>query len=91
MTGRTTIRLPDDLLLRAKHKAAADGRTLTSLIEEGLRLVVNEKRRKTTAKPAQLPVSKATGGLLPGVDITRFSDIQGADDIEYMARSQRTK
>jgi len=31
---RTTVRLPDDLLLRAKRKAAEEGRTLTSLIEE---------------------------------------------------------
>jgi hypothetical protein len=29
-------------------------------------------------------VSKATGGLRPGVDLTRFSDIQGLDDLEYM-------
>jgi hypothetical protein len=31
---RTTVRLPHDLLARAKGKVAAGGRTLTSLIEE---------------------------------------------------------
>jgi hypothetical protein len=59
MSKRTTIHLPADLLKCAKHKAAAEGRTLTSLIEEGMRLVLTKKR-------VTLPVSKATGGLLPG-------------------------
>ena len=35
MSKRTTVRLPEDLLKRAKRKAAAEGRTLTSLIEKG--------------------------------------------------------
>jgi predicted DNA binding CopG/RHH family protein len=39
MAERTTVRLPEDLVARAKRKAAAEGRTLTSLIEDGLRLV----------------------------------------------------
>ena len=42
MTERTTVRLPKDLLIRAKRKAAAERRTLTSLIEEGLRAVTAE-------------------------------------------------
>jgi predicted transcriptional regulator len=33
---RTTVRLRDDLLKRAKRRAAAEGRTLTSIIEEGV-------------------------------------------------------
>jgi toxin-antitoxin system PIN domain toxin len=41
-TERTTVRLPPELLRRAKRKAAAEGRTLTSLIEDGLWLVVAE-------------------------------------------------
>src|ERR1700732_5175022 len=50
MTERTTIRLPDELLTRAKRKAAAEGRTLTSLIEQGLRLVVSDKSKSRSAK-----------------------------------------
>lgn len=42
MTERTTIRLPQELLSRAKRKAVAEHRTLTSLIEERLRLLVSE-------------------------------------------------
>lgn len=86
MAERTTVRLPEDLVARAKRKAAAEGRTVTSLIEDGLRLVTAENRRPAEAKRVLPRVSKATGGLRPGVDLTRFSDIQGLDDLEYMER-----
>lgn len=69
---RTTIRLRDDLLKRAKKKAAAEGRTLTSLVEEGLLLVLTgakEPKRKRIC----LPVSKASGGVCPGVDLNQAS------------------
>ena len=36
-----------------------------------------------------LPVSKATGGLWPGVDLTRFSDIEEMDDLEYVERMKQ--
>ena len=41
MIERTTVRLPRELLARAKRKAVAERRTVTSLIEEGLRFVVD--------------------------------------------------
>ena len=55
---------------RARRTAAAEGHTL---------------------KPAQPkrvlpPVSKATGGLLPGVDLTDLHQLQKADDIEAVLR-----
>lgn len=89
MIERTTVRLPRELLRRAKRKAAADGRTLTSLIEAGLRLVVSEK--KATEKPKRVlpPVGKETGGLLPGVDLTKFSNYQELEDLEYVERLKR--
>ena len=86
MNERTTVRLPTELLRRAKRKAAAEGRTLTSLIEDGLRLVVSEDRQKAKRLRGPVPVSKATGGLMPGVDLTKYSDIQGMDDLEYAER-----
>lgn len=90
MVERTTVRLPEDLIRRAKRKAADEGRTLTSLIEDGLRRVVANDRRETEKPQRILPrVSTATGGLLPGVDITKFSDIQGMDDLEYAKRLKR--
>lgn len=91
MTERTTVRLPEDLLARAKRKAAVEGRTLTSLIEDGLRLVVADKRAGAKAKRVLPRISKATGGLLPGVDITSFSAIQEMDDLEYVERMKHFK
>ena len=43
MAERTTVRLPDDLVRRAKRKALAEGRSLTSLIEDGLRRVLDDR------------------------------------------------
>lgn len=91
MAERTTVRLPEELLLRAKRKAAAEGRTLTALIEDGLRLVTAESRRPEKRKRVLPPISKASGGVRPGIDLTRFSDIQGLDDLEYVERMKRFK
>jgi hypothetical protein len=73
---RTTIRLSDDLLRRAKKKAAEQGRTLTSLVEEGLKTVLAESKplRRTRVR---LPVSRASGGTLSGVDLNQSSDLEG--------------
>ena len=58
MIERTTVRLPKDLLTRAKRKALAEDRTLTSLIEEGLRLVVSDTQRKAKSKRCLLYTSR---------------------------------
>ncbi|MEQ1803021.1 MAG: DUF2191 domain-containing protein [Gammaproteobacteria bacterium] len=72
---RTTVRLRSELLKRARERAAADGRTLTSLIEEGLVRVLDESR-PARARKISLPVSRARGGLLPGVDLSRSGDLE---------------
>jgi hypothetical protein len=85
MIKRTTVRLPAELLKKAQRKAAAEGRTLTGLMEEGLRYVVSDKAaREKTARPP-IPVSKETGG--PG--ILSFKDIQELEDREYIERLNR--
>jgi hypothetical protein len=91
MTERTTVRLPEDLLARAKRKAAAEGRTLTSLIEDGLRLVIAENRKAARGKRVMPRVSTASGGPMPGVDLTDFSALQEMDDLEYVERMKRFK
>jgi hypothetical protein len=91
MTERTTVRLPSDLLIRAKRKAAAEGRTLTALIEEGLRSVTAENRKAAKGKRILPPVSKATGGPMPGIDLTDLSALQEMDDLDYVERMKRFK
>lgn len=66
---RTTIRLDDALLERAKREAARRGETLTSLIERGLRLVLARPQTSGARPRVELPVSRAGGGTLPGVDL----------------------
>jgi hypothetical protein len=72
---RTTIRLRDELLKRAKRRAAEENRTLTSLVEEGVALVLARPRKKHRER-VELPVSRASGGVLPGVDLNRSSDLE---------------
>jgi hypothetical protein len=72
---RTTIRLRDELLKRAKRRAAEENRTLTSLVEEGVALVLARPRKKRRPH-VELPVSRASGGVLPGVDLNRSSDLE---------------
>jgi hypothetical protein len=89
---RTTVRLPSELLARARKKAAAEGRTLTSLIEEGLREAVATRPKSKPKRRVELPVSSATGGLLPGVDAANLARYaQELDDIEYVDRMKSFK
>ncbi|MGZ9409587.1 MAG: hypothetical protein ACXW3J_03030 [Methylocystis sp.] len=86
MTERTTVRLPDDLLRRARKKAAADDSTLTSMIEEGLRLVLAGERPPGPAAARYARVSRETGGPAAGVDFPRMRDVDEQDDIERHER-----
>jgi hypothetical protein len=88
MKKRTTVRLPSDLLSRAKRKAAAEGRTLTSLIADGLRMAIADNRKSVPAKRMP-PVSKAAGGLLEGIDVADARAMQEIDDIESVQRLTR--
>ena len=80
MTERTTVRLPDELLNRAKRRAADEGRSLSALIEEGLHRLLDEGRPNRRAKRILPPVSKATGGLMPGIDLDDMATLLGAED-----------
>jgi hypothetical protein len=74
---RTTVRIRDDLLRRAKRQAADEGRTLTSLIEEGLTVIL-AKPKAEMRRRVELPVSRASGGVRPGVDLNRSADLEEA-------------
>lgn len=89
MIERTTVRLPRELLARAKRKAATEHRTLTSLIEEGLRLAVAEKPKSAKRERRPLPVSSAVGPPFPGIDISDSATLQEVEDLEYAERLKR--
>jgi hypothetical protein len=91
MIERTTVRLPRELLSRAKRKALAERRTLTSLIEEGLRLVINDNQKKPRPKRILPRYSDAAGGPLPGIDISDSAALQEIEDLEYAERMKHFK
>ena len=65
---KTTVDLPDELLIEAKQKAAAERRPLRALFEEGLRLVLRKQDHKPRKKQVTLITVK--GGLAPDLDLS---------------------
>ena len=66
---RTTVRLDDTLLDRARREAERQGVTLTSLIARGLRLVLANPEKRPKRHHVEIPVCREGGGTLPGVDL----------------------
>lgn len=61
---RTTIEITDELLRRAKEKAAAEGTALRQVVETALRLYLAKPHKKTSYK---LKWRTERGRMLPGV------------------------
>jgi hypothetical protein len=85
MPQRTTVRLPEELMRRAKRKAADEGRSLTALIEDAVRRVVSEAS-DPKGKRVLPRVSTATGGLMPGIDWNDLATLEEMDDLEMLRR-----
>lgn len=91
---RTTVRLPHELLEQAKRRAAAEGTTLTALIEMGLRTVLTRggQRRKKPPSISGMPISRRSGGLLPGTDPIKFrTELEEEEDLEMLRRTLSRK
>ena len=80
---RTTINLPDDLILQAKKAALEADTTLTEIIANALREALARRRGKKDRREFRLTTS-GSGGLLPGVDLDDTSALldimDGLDD-----------
>ncbi|MGO9596212.1 MAG: hypothetical protein ACLQFF_00255 [Steroidobacteraceae bacterium] len=72
---RTTVRLDEGLLELAKREARRRGTTLTALLEQGLRLVLRRPQAGPRQTRVKLPVSRASGGTLPGVDLDNTASL----------------
>ena len=68
MKKKTTVELPEDLVVAAKRQAAERRTTLRSLVERGLR---TELRRGRAPRARRTPIRWVTvdGGLPDGLDI----------------------
>jgi hypothetical protein len=80
---RTTINLPDDLILQAKKAALESDTTLTEIIENALREALAGRRRKKASRQIKI-IPSGSGGLQPGVDLDDTSALldimDGIDD-----------
>ncbi len=77
---RTTVRLDDDLYREVKARAAREGRTVASVLEDAVRVGMR-RPADADAKPF-VNVSFGRGGLMPGVDLSNnaaLSDLLDAD------------
>jgi hypothetical protein len=76
---KTTLDIDDELLIRAKAASARERKSLTTLIEEGLRLRLRRPRvsRKVASR---IPIFTGKGGLVAGVDpLSNRSILDAAD------------
>ncbi|CAN5859428.1 antitoxin VapB48 [soil metagenome] len=65
---RTTLDLDDEVMRTLKRRAAETGRTLTSLVEEALRAMLERGSRPDPAYKLEWTV--VPGGARPGVDLS---------------------
>ena len=66
---KTTIELPDDLLIDAKKRAAELRRPLRALVEEGLRARLARPGKARATKRRKIRWVLVEGGLPPDLDL----------------------
>ena len=66
---KTTIDLPDDLLIAAKKRAAETRTTLRAIFERGLRRELQHSRGARPGRRRPIRWVTAKGGLPPGLDV----------------------
>lgn len=80
---RTTINLPDGLILEAKRAALEQDTTLTEVIGNALREALSKRHRGVPRKKFKI-ITYGEGGVLPGVDLSNTAALldimDGIDD-----------
>jgi len=71
---RTTINLPDDLILQAKKAALEANTTLTEIIANALREALLKGRRKRPRRKIKF-TTYGEGGTFPGIDLDDMSSV----------------
>ena len=78
---RTTVRLPDQLLAKAKQQAAAGGITLNDLIVDAVRASLTTKPGRVSEPPRAWPTFRGDG-VQPGVDLDCNAALEDLMDID---------
>lgn len=76
---KTTLDLDDELIKRAKTQAARERKSLTAIIEEGLRLRLR-RRSSGQSGALDLPVFRGGHGFVVGIDPNSNRSIYDAAD-----------
>jgi len=66
---KTTVELPDDLLIEAKKRAVELRRPLRELVEEGLRAQLSRKTVRPIKAARRIRWITVEGGLPPDLDL----------------------
>lgn len=81
---RTTINLPDGLVVEAKRAALEDRTTLTAIIGNALREALSKRRHRGAPRKKFKIITYGEGGVLPGVDLSNTAALldimDGIDD-----------
>jgi hypothetical protein len=78
---KTTLDIDDELLVRAKAVSARERKSLTALIEEGLRLRLRRGGSNKRVPSRRLAIHRGKGGLVAGVDpLSNRSLLDAADN-----------
>lgn len=78
---KTTLDINDELLVRAKAVSARERKSLTMLIEEGLRLRLRNGAEIKRQPAAAIAIHRGKGGLVKGVNpLSNRSMLDTADD-----------
>ena len=78
---KTTLDINDELLVRAKALSARERKSLTLLIEEGLRLRLRRRVSGAKKPAAALAIHHGRGGMVKGVNpLSNRAMLDAADD-----------
>lgn len=78
---KTTLDIDDELLVKAKAASARERKSLTALIEEGLRLRLRRAPSNNFTAPRKLAIYRGKGGLAPDIDaLSNRTLLEAADD-----------
>lgn len=78
---RTTIRLPDQLLAKAKQQAAAGGITLNDLVVDALHAALASRPARVSEPPRAWPTFHGDG-VQPGVDLDSNAALEDLMDVD---------
>jgi hypothetical protein len=72
---RTTINLPDQLILDAKKAALEANTTFTEIIADALREALTKRSRKMRTKKKTRLITYGKGGAVPGIDLDKSAEL----------------